>query len=137
MWTGYFDSHHTAHLRFSLHNPKSSDGFQLEGIIDTGFTGFVQVPPYLATALRLLTPPLSWGNTILADGTTQQVVLQEALVSVESETRNGICQIPMAQDSPILIGMDFLRRFDRLLIVSNELGVRLVPESDYRKRIPK
>lgn len=56
------------------------------------------------------------------------MLLKQAQVSVQSETKDGICQIPLAQNSPILIGMDFLRRFNRMLIVSSTFGVQLVPE---------
>ena len=127
-WIGRFDRDHIARLSFTLHSPSGKSSATYEGIIDTGFTGFVQVPVSVGTALGFLTPPLAVGNTHLANGATQQVLLKQSKVTVQTETQSGVCQIPLTPNSPVLIGMDFLRRFERLLIVSSRLGIHLVPE---------
>ncbi len=100
----------------------------MTGIIDTGFTGFVQIPAPVGITLGLLVPPYAMSDALLANGTLQEVILKMAKVTVCDETQDGICQIPLTANSPILIGMDFLRRFERMLIVSYNMGIHLVPE---------
>ena len=100
----------------------------MTGIIDTGFTGFVQVPSSAGIALGLLTHPFSVGGTSLANGAVQKVILKLARVAVSNETRDGICHIPLTASSPNPIGMDFLRRFARALVVSCSGGIHLVPD---------
>ena len=78
--------------------------------------------------MGLLIPPLTAGNSILANGAIQSTLLKQVQVTVNGETQSGVCQIPWTPNSPVLIGMDFLRRFNRMLIVSSKLGIHLVPE---------
>ena len=125
---GHFDTRHIAHLSFTLHNPANQAMLQLEGILDTGFTGFIQIPLGFGSALGLLTPKMPVGESILANGAKQPLLLAKTKVTVHKETQSGYCQMPLAATCPILIGMDFLRRFDRMLIVSSKLGIHLVPE---------
>ena len=78
--------------------------------------------------LGLVTPHLPVANLHLANGTVQPALLAQSQVTVEGETQSGYCQMPQAGACPVLIGMDFLRRFDRMLIVSSTVGIQLVPE---------
>lgn len=106
---------------------------QLAGIIDTGFAGFIQIPFTLGLLLGLCSQPFDWGETKLANNSTQKIICKEVKVSVGNESRSGICNIPLVQVCPILIGMDFLRCFDKMLIVSFSSGIYLVPDRDLTK----
>ena len=128
-WIGRFDRDHIARLSFTLHSPSGKSSATYEGIIDTGLTGFVQVPASVGTALGFLTPPLAVGNTHLANGATQQVLLKQSKVYGPDRDAEWRLPNPLDPQQPsTLIGMDFLRRFERLLIVSSRLGIHLVPE---------
>ena len=115
----------TFHLRGVRHEPP---GVEYTGIIDTGFTGFVQLPLSAAIALAL---PLEGTTSVrLADGSTAVKLTAQAEATLFEESVIGTVIIEF-HSPEILIGMDFLRRFDRGLVVSREV-VGLVPESQIR-----
>ncbi len=124
-WIGRFDRNHIARLDFTLQGLSGQASVPFEGIIDTGFTGFVQIPINMGAALGFLTPPLTVGKTPLANGSVQQVLLKQAHVTVQSETRDGLCHIPLSPQRPVLIGMDFLRRIERALVISKGVVILL------------
>ena len=112
----------TFHLRGVRHEPP---GVEYTGIIDTGFTGFVQLPLSAAIALAL---PLEGTTSVrLADGSTAARLTARAEATLFGESALGVVIIDF-HSQEILIGMDFLRRFDRGLVVSRHV-VGLVPES--------
>ena len=129
IWIGRFDQQYNPHLDFTLVSQRG-DRQEFDGIIDTGFTGFVQIPLISAVVMGMISNPISTGAVNLANGTTQQVWLKQTIVEVHGEAVTGVCQIPQTNNSPILIGMDFLRRFERALVVSSNLGVVLIKEQD-------
>ena len=124
---GHFDERGNACLRFHLrgvrHDPP---GVEYTGIIDTGFTGFVQLP--IAAAMSLALPLEGTTSVTLADGSTAAKLTAQAQATLLGESEVGI--VILEFDSPeILIGMDFLRRFRRGLVVSRHV-VGLVPEQE-------
>lgn len=123
---GHYDAHGNACLKFHLCGTKHSPpGIEYEGIIDTGFTGFVQLPLNRAIELAL---PLEGMTTVkLADGSTAVKLTVQAYATLLGESEAGTVIIEFSSPE-ILIGMDFLRRFKRGLVVSRT-GVWLVPES--------
>lgn len=127
---GQFDDTHTATLDFNLHRNPDDAQFRATGIIDTGFTGFVQVPAFVGDQLGLLSGPRRVATTTLANGALQEVILKPVRVTVNKVTGDGYCMISPTDDSLILIGMDFLRRFQRMLIVSYKMGIHFVPEQN-------
>ncbi|MCY4583927.1 MAG: hypothetical protein OXE50_14210 [Chloroflexi bacterium] len=129
-WRGHFNQRHNACLNFTLERQNDGATVAFEGIIDTGFSGFVQIPMNAASALGLISPPLQMGATILANGAKQPVVLKQVPVTINGDIAHGLCQIPLTGNSPILIGMDLLRRFQRVLIVSSKQGIFLPQEQD-------
>lgn len=103
------------------------------GVIDTGFTGFIQLPRKSAHQLGLSMSNKSATNE-LADGTRKIVPLAEAVAIV-----NGIPVPGHVQISPapyVLLGMDFLRKIQRALIVSRS-GVYLVDEDYVSSKLSK
>ncbi len=93
-WIGRFDRDHIARLSFILHSPSGKASATYEGIIDTGFTGLVQVPVNVGAALGFLVPPLAVGRTQFANGAMEKVLLRQTRVTVQTETQGGVCQIP-------------------------------------------
>lgn len=96
------------------------------GIVDTGFTGFIQIPKAKAREAGIVAGVESATNTY-ADGRQKIVPLAEATVILEGENYHGYVQIDDAPHGPILLGMDFLRRAKRALLVSSN-GVYLIAE---------
>ena len=98
---------------------------EFEAIIDTGFTGFIQLPIAHAMSLSL---PLEGTNTVtLAD--ESEVVMLTAMVeaTILGKTESGVALLSTSSDS-ILVGMDFLRRFRKALVISEKSGVVLIDE---------
>lgn len=123
---GHFDEDGNACLTLHLcgvrHDPPS---VEVEGIIDTGFTGFIQLPLNWGMALAL---PLEGTITVtLADGSKRAVLTAMAEATLLGRTQLGVVQLSPSSEE-VLIGMDFLRRFERALVVSRKLGVVLVEE---------
>lgn len=123
---GHFDQRGNACLKLHLcgvrHDPP---GVEFEAIIDTGFTGFIQLPLSHAMSLSL---PLEGTNVVtLAD--ESKLVMLTAMVDATllGRTESGVALLSTSSDS-ILVGMDFLRRFRRALVVSKAVGVVLMDE---------
>ena len=110
----------TMHLAGVRHQPP---GPEYTGILDTGFTGFLQVPYTVAFALSL---PLEGTNTItLADGSSHVALMVLVEVTLDGRSETGVAIL--SDSAEVLIGMDFLRRFERLLVVSRS-GIVLMDE---------
>ena len=124
---GYYDQQGNACLRLHFcgvrHEPP---GIEFEAIIDTGFTGFIQLP--LDRAMELSLPLEGTIAVTLADGSS--LVMLTALVDATllERTESGSAQLSMTSDE-VLVGMDFLRHFERALVVSRKHGVVLMDDA--------
>ena len=97
-----------------------------EAVIDTGFTGFIQLPLSYAIALSL---PLEGVQKVaLANYSTLMMLTALADVTLANRTETGVILLSQSSNT-ILLGMDFLGRFDRILMVSKKVGVVLLDES--------
>ena len=128
-WIGHFNNLHSPCLYFTLYRESDNAEFVFEGILDTGFTGFIQIPLIYATILGTNVSKCAIGKTTLASGKVENNWLKQMRVTVEGETVSGHCHITQHPNSPTLIGMEFLRKFDRVLVVSSKQGILLVEES--------
>ena len=126
---GHYDEQGNACLKVHLcgirHEPP---GIEFEAIIDTGFTGFIQLP--LANALQLSLPLEGTNIVTLADGSSSAMLTAVCFATLKGRTEEGVVLLAM-NASPILVGMDFLRRFERALVVSKKVGVRLIDEDKF------
>ena len=123
---GHYDKRGNACLKLHIHGVKHEPpGVEFEAIIDTGFTGFIQLPLSVAISLSL---PLEGTNSVtLADGSSLVMLTALAKVTLLSRTEIGVVLLSMSSKD-ILVGMDFLRRFERTLVVSKKIGVALLEE---------
>ncbi len=123
MWKGYFNQHRAC-LRLKIYATEAAQEsnrikfFDIPAIIDTGFDGFVQVDFQIAAALGWFGPQTNAGVTQIAAGKVIPVGLFNSPVEIESDTITGTCQFPLRQGAPCLIGMDLLRRAERVLVIS-------------------
>ncbi|MEA2415242.1 MAG: hypothetical protein QOI58_1899 [Thermoanaerobaculia bacterium] len=114
--TGHFDSLGNPRLKFHLcgvaHDPP---GLEFEAIIDTGFSGFIQLPMQHAFSLKL--PLEGTSSYVLADGTRGTSLTALAHTTFGRTTVLGVVSLtPGSLD--VLVGMDFLRRFKLGLIMT-------------------
>ena len=125
---GHYDQQGNACIKLHLCGVKHEPpGLEFEGVIDTGFTGFIQLPLSKALALSL---PLEGTNSVtLADGSQLVMLTAMARATLLGEAEYGVVLLSMTTDE-VLLGMDFLRRFDRMLVVSRKMGVVLMDEEE-------
>ena len=115
---GSYDDRGNACVGFRIHGVKHSPpGPKYTGIVDTGFTRFLQIPLIHAFALGL---PLEGTITLtLADSSQATCLTALAQVTLNGTTLVGIVVLsPTSED--ILLGMEFLRRFQRALVVGRD-----------------
>src|ERR1700747_2984876 len=83
-------------------------------MMDTGFSGFLLLPILQAFPVGLIlqgTTPIT-----LADGSTQNKLTCLGVVHFDGEQQVGLIIIEW-QNTDVLVGMDFLRKFKRELLV--------------------
>ena len=93
---------------------------ELQGIIDTGFSGFVSVSGSIAILMGVGSRGLGTTPMQLADGSTKNMVHVLGEVELFGRVREGTILIsspvsPSVQQQEILLGMDFLRQFQAAL----------------------
>ena len=113
---GHFDRLGNPCLKFHLcgvaHDPP---GLEFEAIIDTGFSGFIQLPMQHAFSLKL--PLEGTSSYVLADGSRGTSLTALAHTTFGGTTVLGVVSLtPGSLD--VLVGMDFLRRFKLGLIMT-------------------
>lgn len=125
--SGFFDEHGFPCMEFALQAENSPIPKRtLTGIIDTGSTGFLQVPQETATRLSFPEPePRSAVDVGFGDGTSRSCPVVRGYVTLGKKTRAG--SVIVAPGGRILIGMALLRVFSLALIVSPGNVARLVP----------
>ena len=123
---GHYDQEGNACVYIHICGTKHEyPGVRYEGIIDTGFTGFIQLPLSYAIGLSL---PLEGMQTVeLANDSTLVMLTALADVTLADRTETGVTLLSQTSNT-ILLGMDFLRRFDRVLMISKKVGVVLLDE---------
>lgn len=115
-------------LRLTLEGP-SSDSPQIEsvcGVIDTGFTGFIQIPERMKDSLNLQIEGA--GESSLADGSKREAPLAEVKAILSKDTVVGPAVISEADE--VLIGMGFLREFRKALVIARK-HIWLINENDF------
>jgi predicted aspartyl protease len=110
---GSFNSSGSPVIEISVSGPVTNPT-QFIAMVDTGFTGFLMLPLLQAFPVGLIlngTMPIT-----LADGSTQTKLTCLGELHFDGESQIGLIIIePNSTD--ILVGMDFLRKFERELLV--------------------
>ena len=124
---GKFDEHGNPCIEFFLRGDAHDvPGIRYSGIMDTGFSGFLQIP--WTEAFRLRLPLEGTSDSILADGSVEACITalgRARLITEGSDEKVGSVHL---SDSPeILIGMEFLRMFEHGLGVFRR-GIVLLPD---------
>jgi predicted aspartyl protease len=113
-WTGSFANSGSPTLKFSLYGAYPKLATEFEGIIDTGFTGFISMPLVQAFPLGVIL----FGTTslTLADGSSQFRLTGWGNAQIDVQTKGGVI-ILEPNSNEILLGMEFVRAFNRALLV--------------------
>ena len=128
--TGHLDQLGNACLTFHLCGVIHEEpGLEFTGIIDTGFTGFIQLPLQHAFSLKL--PLEGTASYTLADGTQTTCLMALAKTTFAGKTHVGAVTLAHGSQD-ILIGMGFLRQF-RLGLVIFMKSVVLLDETEAGK----
>ena len=118
MIQGVVNAAYEAVVRLTVQGP-SGDSQEIEAVIDTGFTGFLTLPPTLVTDLGLAYRDR--GRAILADGSEAIFDIYDVAVLWDSRLRNTRA---VAAGAVPLVGMRLLDR--HLLNVEVVDGGRVV-----------
>ena len=123
---GHFDSLGNPSLKFHLCGVIHQEpGLEFEGIIDTGFTGFIQLPLQHAFSLKL--PLEGTASYTLADGNQTACLIALAKTTFAGKKVIGAVTLaPGSQD--ILVGMGFLRQFKLGIIMVKDKIILLDEE---------
>lgn len=111
---GSLDSTGSPRLKISISGVLTNTPVEFDVIIDTGFNGFVSMP--LLTAFPLGLPLFGTTSVMLADGTTASKLTALGRAELGPETKIGIV-ILEPNSSDILVGMEFLRSFEKVLLL--------------------
>ena len=102
------------HLCGVKHEPP---GIEYDLLIDTGFSGFIQIPTIRAIELQL--PLQGTLTSVLADGST--ITSFTVLVEATLDGQNIVGVAVLSQSDIFLVGMEFLRQFRKTLVVSQDV----------------
>ena len=116
--TGFTDADGTPRIHFELSSSRSRRGkaaAQLEGVIDTGFVGFVSVPIEQAFVRRLQLEGYTYAK--LADGRTSKCLTATGYVRI-GERCEEITVILEPNSDEVLIGVALLRALGLALVLT-------------------
>ena len=113
-WTGSFNSTNSPVIKISVSGPWHEYAKEFEAIVDTGFSGFLQMPLFQAFPLGLVL--IGTTSVQLADGSVSSRLIALGEVIVGEESQLEVIILDPGSDTP-LIGMDLIRKFDKRLIV--------------------
>jgi clan AA aspartic protease len=112
---------HEARIRLRVRGPRGRVK-DIEAIIDTGYTGWLTLPPALVRALKLPWKSFVWGE--LADGSKSVFDVYEATVVWDRRAR----RIPVNEaDTEPLVGMALLEGSEVTLQVRHRGKVTIKP----------
>jgi clan AA aspartic protease len=111
---GSLDSSHSPLVAIAVSSPSGRSHF-VDALIDTGFTGFVQLPERRARELGLTRRAVSEAQ--YADGRTGTIPLAWAKVTLGSDTQEGFVHIQGGSDE-VIVGVELLRVFRKIFVLS-------------------
>jgi predicted aspartyl protease len=110
---GEFDSSGSPIIAIKVAGPSGAKHYK--AVIDTGFTGFVELP--ISEMIELGLKSYGAANVMLGDGSVITNLLSSSDVHLGNQIQNGT--ILLAEGSAgVLVGLAFLREFKKSLILT-------------------
>jgi clan AA aspartic protease len=122
---GSLASDYTPLLTIAIASTSGASTF-VDAVIDTGFTGFVQVPTPLAEVVGLT--PLAATETEYPDGRIDAVPLAWGRIMLGAQAHEGFVHIQRGSDE-VIVGVELLRQLRKTLILSIDDGIVLLVDS--------
>jgi predicted aspartyl protease len=123
--TGYLDSAGHPCVKIRVWGSSATLGQEFEAMIDTGFSGYLMLP--LIRSLPLGLTLVGTTQYLLADGSVSPKLLAHGSVDLGGEVTNGLIALEANGAVLPLLGMEFLRRSKKMLLVGRN-GVMLADE---------
>jgi clan AA aspartic protease len=111
-WKGYTFNDGTPVLRILISGPHAISR-EFDAIIDTGFNGFLSIPQSVADTLNL--ERLATERVFFADNSEHIRWTSLATVIIGNQRQDGVVYLEPASEE-VLIGVEFLQRFNRMLL---------------------
>ena len=111
---GSLDSNHSPLVTIAVSAPSGPSHF-VDALIDTGFTGFVQLPERRARELGLTLRAVSEAQ--YADGRTGTIPLAWAKVTLGRDVQEGFVHIQSGSDE-VIVGVELLRIFQKIFVLA-------------------
>ena len=122
---GYLDSNGHPNVRIKVWGLAEQFAQEFEAMIDTGFTGFLSMP--LTAAFPLALTLFGTTSYTLADGSISPKLLGYGNVELSGERADGSIVLE-SKSTGLLLGMEFLKKLDKALLVSPKNGVVLLDD---------
>lgn len=122
---GSLDSSHCPTIAIAVSASDRPSEF-FDALIDTGFTGFVQLPVRRARELGLT--PRAASETEYADGRIDTIPLSWARVALGAEAQDGFIHL-QGGSNEVIVGVEFLRVFQKTFVLSITPGLVLLVDS--------
>jgi predicted aspartyl protease len=122
---GSLDSGHCPTIAIAVSASDRPSEF-FDALIDTGFTGFVQLPVRRARELGLA--PRAASEIQYADGRIDTILLSWARVVLGIDAQEGFVHLQRGSNE-VIVGVEFLRAFRKTFILSITPGLVLLVDS--------
>lgn len=120
----------TPHVKIKISGPDPNNALEFDGVLDTGFDGFIMMPAPSALQLGLVSRVTT--DVIMANAKTEPSMTASGTATIEDEFRTGTI-ILSEESTEVLIGMGLMRLFSLTLVVSRGF-VALISEKELDKQ---
>ncbi len=110
---GYFSRNGHPIIPIEVYGYSEKISLKFEAMLDTGFSGFLSLPLVYAFKVGLILT--STASFTLADGSTEHTLLCFGGIKLNGQKQTGLISVSKGNDA--LLGMEFLRKFDKLLFL--------------------
>ncbi|MGH7771618.1 MAG: hypothetical protein ACREQA_05220 [Candidatus Binatia bacterium] len=113
-WIGFLDKSGSPCVKLSIGGVFTNPPQEFDAVIYTGSSGFLSMP--LIQAFPLGLPLFGTTGVVLADGSRSFKLTALGKAIIENESKVGVIILEPSSNE-VLIGMDFLRTFGKVLIL--------------------
>jgi predicted aspartyl protease len=127
--SGSFDGDGNPIIEIWVYGRNRQSKQKFDAIIDTGFTGFLFLPLDKAAILEMA--PRGTTTVMLANQSTCPCLTAMGTIILDDREADGLVLL-QRNSTEVLVGVDFLRRFERALVIAKNF-VLLIDEREARR----